>query len=1730
MAVCGFIDIEYNPQSKKIDLFGFKSEESSLTTRSWHEISLLLDDSQIIAGHNIIQHDIEILKTKKLFQPSHETQYIDTLVIHTLLFHRNPYHSLKKEYLTDRAQKPNPLEDCIESSKLLDECIQVWVQLDQDMQGILYYLLKTDIAWKGFWTLLEYQGLWYAEDTFRPQLLVNTISQKLQGRFCKTADLNLMIQQSPGSLSYAFMQLFDETEEKQIPVWAQNIFKDYPEVQEQLLLTKCQDPSCSHCQTNLSSTRQLENYFGFKSFRPMNGDLPGQKPMQQRVVESALNGESLLAVFPTGGGKSITFQLPALIAGGIVNSLSVVISPLQSLMKDQVDNLNARGIENAAYINGLLTPLERASELQKIKTGEKNLLYISPESLRSESMFQLLLSRPIQRIIIDEAHCFSTWGHDFRVDYLYIAEFKRELEERKGLSRPIPVSCFTATAKVSVVEDIIHYFDTRCGLKLQQFVAKGGRTNLDFKVYDCSEEYSKVTKLREILNSTQEPVIIYCSTTKKVEELHKKLDTTGFNVGMFHGKMDTAEKQDEMDDFISGNKRIIVATSAFGMGVDKDNVQHVVHFEVSDSIENYVQEAGRAGRNPEMNAFCHVLFDEKDLETHFSLLNNSKLQLNEIKKIWDILRKTKGEKITISALELANQLGLQGIREAEADTKVRNAILILEELGFLQRKRNSINFFGDSLGVKNMEEVHVKLSTTQTPQDIKDTCIRIMNSLISESRTSQNGNLGNLMDSLGLTKETAFGAMSHLKDVGCIESQKDLSLHLMQNGKKTIQSIIRRLKVANSILVRYIDSHLSDKSIHLPLKRILHDSKAEGQDLNVEDLRLELDLWNRLKLAAVHRINDESKTYKVTLNQSIPELLKNRQKFFVRVEELNDYLKAITQHPKNTEKGDYAGIKVFFNLTALCKSMNIKHAEAEDLLLILHKLGAIQLKDGLFILYSALVLEKKESKKTYTKKDYETLERYYEGKSQQIHVVQQYAETMLSDPVEGQQLVEDYFTLDMEMFRMRYLSHIKTQLTITPKLHAKIQKGLNQQQLDVLKSRGKNILVAAGPGSGKTKLIVHKAATAILTEDVRPEQLLILCYNRSAADEVRRRLYDLTEGRSSRVKISTFHSFAFQILGKMGSIENSTQVIQNATQYLNEEADCFVNRYTKIFVDEYQDLGSDQYQFLVAIQNRANNPKMLVVGDDDQAIYGFIGASSLYMRKFEADYDAKKFSLITNYRSSPEIVHFSKHFFPYWSDRVKQGIESHSLVPKKGEVNQISFQHGNFYPAVLPLIEKSTNTAILSFYNESLSYIERELLENEIQYQFLSSSKDMNFKLKDLIEVWGFDHYLKLKNVDPSIPLSIEDFDSAFKNVKNWLPLSSNIKILDATIHQFTSSYPESEYFYETWFNFLSEVCLEDLQLNHNAITLSTFHKSKGREWDEVIVLLDKWRPKTEEDWRTLYVASTRAKYKLTFLVQGEFFPREHFQKVIQNTMKSPEPYEKYISFGLSDVVLEFGLGDDPKRSHVKTILGNLPAGVELEAYRDKNSIYLGITRSALISICENKSLEYLKPTILQGNRSRIAIIRLSKSKVIEINRALSQGFQLDKGIIEYIVRWHKLDTHIENNIALGKLRLMKEKPLLTLKNEFKKSNESGRLNILKSLVKKIINVNPSASYTTIRRIIFGTSSTQVRYLKPKYEVYAALEGLSCDRIMLKLAIQDVTGQNHFTPGESELMGQKSPK
>jgi len=347
----------------------------------------------------------------------------------------------------------------------------------------------------------------------------------------------------------------------------------------------------------------LKKHFNFSSFRPG----------QEEIIQSIQDGKDVVALMPTGGGKSLCYQLPAVID----KKITVIISPLIALMKDQVDSLNARGI-SAAFINSSLSFEEIQSRIIQVKNGQIKLLYVAPERFASQQFRQLFSDLNIGLLAVDEAHCVSQWGHDFRPDYLHIKDYIRELKNRPT------VAAFTATATPEVKDDIIKNLELQ---NPQVFIRGFDRPNLQFFAQNSLKPKQRKKEVLRIIKTLPGSGIVYTISRKETEEMAGYLSQNGITAVAYHAGMGKEERKKAQEDFMENKFKVIVATIAFGMGVDKADIRFVIHAGMPNSLEGYYQEAGRAGRDGE-KAFCILLHSKKDNGLHNYFILQSKKEMS----------------------------------------------------------------------------------------------------------------------------------------------------------------------------------------------------------------------------------------------------------------------------------------------------------------------------------------------------------------------------------------------------------------------------------------------------------------------------------------------------------------------------------------------------------------------------------------------------------------------------------------------------------------------------------------------------------------------------------------------------------------------------------------------------------------------------------------------------------------------------------------------------------------------------------------------------------------------------------------------------------------------------------------------------------------------------------------------------------------------------------------------
>ena len=1555
-----FIDTEVGFQDKEAKDFGIVREDGiTLHTHSLGKFQQFVYECEYICGHNIIQFDLKYTNIKG------KHTYIDTLPLSPLLFPNKPYHRLVKDDKLQVDELNNPVNDAKKAKDLLYDELEAWKRLSKPEQEILYQLLNDKEEFGGFFKYVGYTP--QIQSSFLGRLLSSKpetcalIASEYHGKICDNANLGKLVASYPIELAFALAIIGANDIMSITPAWVQRTYPYVSEVMNLLRNTSCGE--CEYCRNQLDAHKGLRDFFGYNEFRIFDG-----RKMQEEAVEAAIRGESLLTIFPTGGGKSLTFQLPALMAGRNMHGLTVVISPLLSLMKDQVDNLAERGISDAVTINGLLDPIERASAVQQVADGSANLLYIAPEMLRSNTIERLLLGRNVVRFVIDEAHCFSAWGQDFRVDYLYIGDFINHIQELKQQQQPIAVSCFTATAKQKVITDICDYFSQKLGLKLKVFAANSERKNLRYTVIHSDTDDEKYNQLRSLILGHNCPSIVYVSRTQRTKDLSNHLRADGVRALPFNGKMEAADKINNQNAFMNGDAQGIVATSAFGMGVDKKDVGLVVHYDISDSLESYIQEAGRAGRDPSMEAECYVLYSDSDLDKHFILLNQTKLSVSEIQQIWKAIKDMTPQRPTVScsSLEIARKAGW-GDEVTDVDTRVKAAVAALEDAGFIERGSNAPHVFATGITVKNMEEARNRIARSALFDDTtREQAVRIIRSLISRRATQRNSGeaesrVDYLADVLGMSKETVVRNVNLIRQEGLLADSQDMlsglpKANTMRELKNTLQ------------LERFLLTQITDKTRELNYKDL--NETAQNQGMSFCTVKRIKTLFHFLRLKGYVRKEEHNAAGSVSLCLQVDA--DATMQHFDRVARLSQFVVETLSTKKTKEESSLipfsmVGLLNQYNSTQLAISDPFTLADIEEALLFLSKNELLKIEGGFMVVYNPMYLCRKVEKKVrYTKENYRMLDEFYKQRIQQIHIVGEYANLMVRDYDAALQYVSDYFMMDYRRFINKYFKEErKSQINqnITPAKYKKIFGTLSDRQLEIINDKdSRYIVVAAGPGSGKTRVLVHKLASLLLLEDVKHEQLLMLTFSRAAATEFKKRLMDLVGNAAHFVDIKTFHSYSFDLLGKQGSLEEADTVVRRAAEMIeNGEVEAAKIAKSVLVIDEAQDMGVDDYRLVQALMQRNEDMRVIAVGDDDQNIYAFRGSDSKYLQSLVTNHKATFYEMTDNYRSAQAIVNEANSFVRKIPNRMKH-TPIKAVTPENGVVKTIPA--GSRFNTKSLTIEGST--AILTRTNEQALQVAYQLEQQGIHALLVQSGG--GFRFINLAEVRYFVKYL---GHDGSV-ISKETWDAAKERTCRTYASSGMMPVMKC----FWDDYEQINR--TIYRSDLRQVLLESdvedfVHMQGDCVFVSTIHKAKGREFDTVHLFVSEPDKADPDDLRTIYVGLTRARRNLYIYHQPE----------LDNANIS-------ISLSLRDVWLNY--------------------------FKER--------KSCVLQLRSGDPLKYSNGYLVSQNGDNIA--SLSKARREQMEELQKKGYRVVSATVSYILAWRPREEPQEVAVCLANLYLRK--------------------------------------------------------------------------------------------------------
>lgn len=1585
-----FVDVEVGLTDNRIhDIGALRYDDAKLHKCSKRELLDFIEDIDFVCGHNIVHHDAKYLfdgienKDAKWF-------LVDTLYMSPLLFPERPYHKLLKDDKLQTDQLNNPVNDCEKARELLFDEIAHWHKLSELRKRIFATLLCGKTEYEGFMRMVGAEKLFIGnveasangyKYVVNYDLLSDAVREEYKGKICSNANVSVLAERYPCALAYALSLVGTSDYKSVTPGW---VLYNYPEVEYVITLlckTRCAD-GCEYCNRVLDASYNLQRFFGYDKFRTYDGE-----PLQENAVCAAVKRESLLAIFPTGGGKSLTFQLPALMDGLIVHGLTVIISPLQSLMKDQVDNLANRGIADAVTINGLLDPISRSVAIERVQNGDASLLYISPEMLRSKTIEKILLARHVVRFVIDEAHCFSAWGQDFRVDYQYIGKFIKLYEQKKGGGTHIPVSCFTATAKQKVIQDICDYFKRWLGVDLHLYASSASRQNLHYKVIHVDSDDEKYSRLREIVEEEDCPTIVYVSRTKRTKELVARLSRDGISALPYNGKMSADDKIKNQDAFMQDKVRVIVATSAFGMGVDKSDVGLVVHYDISDSLENYVQEAGRAGRDPRLSANCFVLYADNDLDKHFILLNQTKLSISEIQQVWNVVKTMTRvrPRVSCSALEIARQAGWDD-SVSDIETRVRTALAALEQSGYIERGNNVPHVYATGITVKNMDEARRRITESALfSEDEVENVVRIIKSLISQRSRSRaqdtegESRIDYLADILGLHKRDIVSAVERMRQDGILADSKDISV-FMQDSSKTERGAHMLLdKFAK--LERYILANIPDESLCITYKQLNENAVRDGITSSTEKSIRTL-LYFLLIKDYMSKREDVAHNVVVKRKADMESTIKRFERRLSVCRYAIDWLYRTAMGDGDNQLKDgavhFSIVELFNDIKAESSTLfndfaDLQIEDVEEALLYMSKIGALKLEGGFLVLYNAMNIQRiKDTRLRYKQDDYRMLNEFYKQKIQQIHIVGEYANLMVSDYNAALQYVHDYFGMDYKKFISKYFKGERvTELdrNITPAKYEELFGSLSVRQKEIIDDHeSRCVVVAAGPGSGKTRVLVHKLASLLLLEDVKHEQLLMLTFSRSAATEFKQRLMQLIGNAAHFVEIKTFHSYCFDLLGRMGNIEDMQGVEARAAEMI-KLGEVEPNRISKtvLVIDEAQDMSRDDYALVLALMAVNEDMRVIAVGDDDQNIFEFRGSNSEFMFKLSKMEGGRLVEMTENYRSSQSVVKVANSFVGKISHRIKHD----SIVSMSATGGMVSLVHHKaiymYQPVADDVCKPRTGTVcVLTQTNEEAVIMLALLHRRGVKAKLIQSLG--GFRFCNLAEMRYF-----LKCLDKGVGSPVIDIN--LWNVakeKTYAKYASSKSLVYVKCCLDTFVKTNRTIYYSDFREYVFESSVEDFcNLDETDVVVSTIHKAKGREFDNVFMLVSSMNNVSDEVLRRYYVAMTRAKVSLSIHTNSNVFDGVICDQRIIDNNDYPMPSEIVLQLSHKDVYLGF--------------------------FKD--------CKNEILAMCSGDALIYRDCYLSDASTGR-TVCKLSQSMREQMAKWMAHGYIVDKARVRFVVAW----------------------------------------------------------------------------------------------------------------------------
>ncbi|HEX7185833.1 MAG TPA: RecQ family ATP-dependent DNA helicase [Thermoanaerobaculia bacterium] len=1533
------------------------------------ELDEMAAGADFILGHNLLGHDLPVLARQAPDLALLRKPVIDTLYLSPLAFPENPYHRLVKDYKLVRDAVNDPVADARLAAAVFRDQQESFARMEPERLAFYSFCLQSDVLTllAGRPPMSSAEATAYLETTFASAACRHAL-RALSPHPLPPSPVTGRGGQGGEGLAYAAAWLRVAGGTSVLPPWVRLRYPETVRILDALRNRPCQDPACEWCRSTHDPEGQLRRFFGLESFRPAPAAADGGS-LQRAIVEHGLQGLPLLAILATGGGKSLCYQLPALVSHLKRGLLTIVISPLQALMQDQVENLNRRtGIDCAAAINGLLTAPERGAVLERVRMGDVAILYVAPEQLRNRSFLETVQQREIGAWVFDEAHCLSKWGHDFRPDYLYAARFIRELAARQGVPVP-PVAGYTATAKRDVQREILDHFARELGQELAVFEGTVEREELRFEV-ETVPPAAKMPRIAEILGEALAVdsgcAVVYFATRQGTERGALFLSQRGIPAAAFHAGLPRPEKKRVLEAFLAGAIPVVCATNAFGMGIDKEDVRLVLHADVPGSLEAYLQEAGRAGRD-RLPARCVLLYDEADLEKQFKLSAAGRLSRRDVAQLLRGLRHlaqgappAPDTEIVLTSGELLRDEEIEADLDArgrDADIKVKTAIAWLERAGFVDRRENRTRVFQGRLRVGSLEEAERRMEGVRLSPRRRQQWLAILRALVNadpgEGLTADRlAELPNLQSRPGarvdLAGERVLRILHDMAEMGMIESGLQLTAWLQRRGPSGAPGAFRNLCTLERALIDALreaepdaeDGEWRELSLRLLNQRLLD----QGFESHPERLRRLLRGLVRDGKSVAGRQGSldlawrSRQHYRMRLLRSWQGLIDLAERRRAAGQAIVDALLARVP-PDATGK-----VRVAFALEdltdalrrdlALGAQVRDPVATVERTLLFLHEQGVLQLQHGLAVFRQAMTVRLLPEGKgrRYSQGDYAPLGQHYDERTFQIHVMGRYAELGAEGVRKALTLVADYFLLAKEAFVRRHFAGEEEMLRratgqesfrrIVDDLANPAQNALVAAPAD------RNLLILAGPGSGKTRVVVHRCAYLLKVERVPARGILVLCFNRNAAQELRRRLRELAGADAHGVTVQTYHGLAMRLTGvsfatgkKAKEEIDFDRLLTDAVRLLQEpetphppgpplpspslppgeggnwqqpalregDRERLLAGYSHILVDEYQDINPPEYDLVSAIAGRTlRDPErklaILAVGDDDQTIYDFTGANVEFIRRFQQDYEAEPHYLVESYRSTAHILACANRLIAHNRDRMKGDHPIRVNAARRDDppgsrveildVDDAGTQAAAIAGQLLRLQETNStlrwsDCAVLARTRKVLEPVRAVLESQGIPISWSVDRKSLP-PLHRVREIAGFLEPLQAARNEPRRASHLEELrrqQAAGREDNPWWTLLRDLLAdwREETGNAEILAAGAVEFLYESLAERSREPSFGD------GVHLGTVHTAKGLEFRHVLLADGDWRPGHDEAERRLYyVGMTRARDTLHLLLRRD--------------------------------------------------------------------------------------------------------------------------------------------------------------------------------------------------------------------------------------------------------------------